>query len=194
MYGFYDNPTDYTINDLDSLALAESTDERRAFIVAAFSDPAYDAELEEKAHNRAAPTSWSLNWRRQSGPEPERRQSSLAVRTPALSTRLPAAAGSPRYSRSSRTTPRPPMDTQKLLIQNEYAIVCQGAAQYLPMTEETYDLAAPCAQVTLVCRPDVTGRKAAAAGSVRGSADLVRLTPVGFTAGVRRQKESFGGQ
>lgn len=157
MYGFYDNPTDYTINDLDFLALAESTDERRAFIVAAFSDPAYDAELEEKARNRGPD---ELVFELAPSERPRARAASILARGDDPRT-LDALARGCRFAEVLAFVshnPATPMDTQKLLIQNEYAIVCQGAAQYLPMTEETYDLAAPCARVTLVCRPDVTER------------------------------------
>lgn len=183
-YGFYDNPTDYTINDLDFLALAESTDytiddldltraafsdpaddaelkeqqarnHRRAFMMAAFSDPADDAELEETARNRSpdelifepAPSEW-----------PRARAAGILARGNDPRT-LDALARGCRFAEVLAFVshnPATPADTQRLLIQNEYAIICQGAAQHLPMTEEIYDLAAPCARVTLVCRPDVT--------------------------------------
>jgi hypothetical protein len=177
---------DYTIDDLDFLALAESIEPWND-LLAAFSGP-WDEDLEAKARTR--------------GPDELIFYPAPSETPRCVAAMILARGEDPRtlgqLARACRfadvlalvaRNPFTPVDALRLLVANPYVIICQGAAKLLPATDETYDLAAPAARITLLCRPEATRtmvargatdplpdvRMVAAAHTLASPADLAAL-------------------
>jgi cytochrome c5 len=177
---------DYTINDIEFLALAESTTRHHA-VTNAIAEP-WAEEMEAEATARGvgelifhpAPS------------EMPRRDAAVTLASgddPHTLDRLARGCLFIDALQIVARNPATPADALRLLAANEYAIICQGAVALLPVTDEVYGLSAPAARVTLLARPEATQsmvdravtdpapivRMAAAAHPLTAPADLATL-------------------
>jgi hypothetical protein len=144
---------DYTINDIDFLALAESTTRHHA-ITNAIAEP-WAEEMETEAAARGAD---ELIFHPAPSEMP-RRDAAVTLASsddPHTLDRLARGCLFIDALQIVARNPATPAAALRLLAATEYAIICQGAVALLPMTDEVYELAAPAARVTLLARPEAT--------------------------------------